>query len=92
MTRQQHLLLFPAQVTSRQAQTVQDLVDGLNAIAGVRAEFDKTGDLTVYVPGDFHITDGSVTATLGSFNFDASALTATTQLLSETGPSRLVTR
>ncbi len=66
--------------------TVQDLVDGLNAIAGVRAEFDNnTGDLTVYSDEDFHITDGSVTATLGSFNFDASALTATTQLLSETG-------
>ena len=66
--------------------TVQDLVDGLNAIAGVRAEFDNnTGDLTVYSDEDFHITDGSVTATLGSFAFDASALTATTQLLSETG-------
>ncbi len=66
--------------------TVQDLVDGLNAIAGVRAEFDNnTGELNVYSDEDFHITDGSVTATLGAFAFDASALTASTQLLSETG-------
>ena len=66
--------------------TVQDLVDGLNAIAGVRAEFDNnTGDLTVYSDEDFHITDGSVTATLGSFAFGATAFSTTTQLLSESG-------
>ncbi|CTQ59419.1 flagellin [Roseibium album] len=66
--------------------TVQDLVDGLNAIAGVRAEFDNnTGDLTVYSDEDFNIGNQTFTATIGSFDFDASALTATTQLLSETG-------
>ncbi|PVB59284.1 flagellin [Labrenzia sp. 011] len=66
--------------------TVQDLVDSFNDIAGVRAEFDdNTGELTVYSDEDFHITDGSVTATLGAFSFDANALTATTQLLNETG-------
>jgi flagellin-like hook-associated protein FlgL len=66
--------------------TVQDLVDAFNDIAGVRAEFDdSTGELSVYSDEDFHITDGSVTATLGSFAFDANALTAASQLLSNTG-------
>ncbi|MEP3667128.1 MAG: ABC transporter substrate-binding protein, partial [Roseibium sp.] len=38
--------------------TVQDLVDGLNDIAGVRAEFDDTsGELTIYSDQDFHISD-----------------------------------
>ncbi|PVB59283.1 flagellin [Labrenzia sp. 011] len=66
--------------------TVQDLVDSFNDIAGVRAEFDdNTGELSVYSDEDFHVTDGSVTATLGAFAFDANALTASTQLLSDTG-------
>jgi flagellin-like hook-associated protein FlgL len=66
--------------------TVQDLVDAFNDIAGVRAEFDdNTGELSIFSDEDFHITDGSVTATLGSFAFDANALTSTSQLLYETG-------
>ncbi|CTQ59420.1 flagellin-like hook-associated protein FlgL [Labrenzia sp. EL_208] len=66
--------------------TVQDLVDGLNAIAGVRAEFDNnTGDLTVYSDEDFNIGNQTFTATIGSFDFDATAFSTTTQLLSESG-------
>ncbi|MEO9526171.1 flagellin [Roseibium sp.] len=68
--------------------TVQDLVDGLNDIAGVRAEFDDTsGELTIYSDQDFHISDTVDThsAALSTFEVAANALTSTTQLLSDTG-------
>ncbi|MEM5582029.1 flagellin [Roseibium sp. AS2] len=68
--------------------TVQDMVDSLNGIAGVRAEFDDTsGELTIYSDQDFHISDTVDThsAALSTFEVAANALTATTQLLSDTG-------
>ncbi|MEP3468517.1 hypothetical protein, partial [Marinobacter alexandrii] len=68
--------------------TVQEMVDSLNGIAGVRAEFDDTsGELTIYSDQDFHISDTVDThsAALSTFEVAANALTATTQLLSDTG-------
>jgi flagellin len=48
--------------TVSQTATVQDLVDGLNAQEGVRAEFDETnGELTIYSNETFALTDGSDT-------------------------------
>ncbi|TYC48612.1 ABC transporter substrate-binding protein [Rhodobacterales bacterium] len=65
------------------ASSVQDLVDGLNAIDGVRAEFDNsTGKLSVYSDEDFRLTDGSLTASLASTAVDATAFSATTDVLS----------
>ncbi|WFE91863.1 flagellin [Roseibium porphyridii] len=68
--------------------TVQDLVDGLNSVAGVRAEFDDTsGELTIYSDEDFHISDDASThsAALSTFAVDATALATTSALLAETG-------
>ncbi|WP_422377152.1 flagellin [Roseibium sp.] len=68
--------------------TVQDLVDGLNAISGVRAEFDDTsGELTIYSDQDFHISDTVDThsAALSTFEVAATALASTGALLSDTG-------
>ncbi|TYC48611.1 ABC transporter substrate-binding protein [Rhodobacterales bacterium] len=66
------------------ASSVQDLVDGLNAIDGVRAEFDNsTGKLSVYSDEDFRMTDGSLTASLAGTAVDATAFSSTTDLLSE---------
>ena len=68
------------------ANTVQELVDGLNALAGVRAEFDNsTGDLTIYSDEDFYISNDTRTATLGSSFVDATAFTAATDVLSNSG-------
>ncbi|MEM5582030.1 flagellin [Roseibium sp. AS2] len=68
--------------------TVQDLVDGLNDIAGVRAEFDDTsGELTIYSDQDFHISDTVDThsAALSTFEVAATALATSTSLLADTG-------
>jgi flagellin len=68
--------------------TVQDLVDGLNGLSGVRAEFDDaTGDLTIYSDEDFHISDTVDThsAALSTFEVTATALTTTSATLSDTG-------
>ncbi|MBN9671409.1 flagellin [Roseibium aggregatum] len=66
--------------------TVQDLVDELNAVDGVRAEFDNsTGELSIYSDEDFYVaTSTSLTATVTGFAVDATALATTTALLSDT--------
>ncbi|GAB4525649.1 MAG: hypothetical protein Tsb0019_27750 [Roseibium sp.] len=68
--------------------SVQDLVDTLNGITGVRAEFDDTsGELTIYSDEDFHISDTVDThsAALSTFEVAATALASTGALLSNTG-------
>ncbi|MES0882650.1 flagellin [Roseibium sp. SCP14] len=68
--------------------TVQDLVDELNSLSGVRAEFDDTsGELTIYSDEDFHISDAVSThsAALSTFEVTATALTTTTAVLADTG-------
>jgi flagellin-like hook-associated protein FlgL len=66
--------------------TVQDLVDGLNAIAGVRAEFDNdTGELSIYSDEDFYIGNNSTTTVLTGSSVDATAFTSTTDSLIESG-------
>lgn len=67
--------------------TVQDLVDGLNSLAGVRAEFDDSnGELTIYSDEDFIVSDTASSASVAlSFGgtgaeVDASALTANANL------------
>ncbi|MHA7777702.1 flagellin N-terminal helical domain-containing protein [Roseibium sp. M-1] len=68
--------------------TVQDLVDSLNGIAGVRAEFDETsGELTIYSDQDFHISDTVDThsAALSTFEVAATALASTGAILADTG-------
>jgi len=68
--------------------TVQDLVDGLNSIAGVRAEFDDSnGELTIYSDEDFLISD-TVSSASAALSFggtgaevDASAFSSTTATL-----------
>jgi len=71
------------------ANTVQDLVDGLNSVAGVRAEFDDTsGELTIYSDEDFHIADsaaGTISAPLSTFEVAATALASTGAILADTG-------
>jgi flagellin len=68
--------------------TVQDLVDSLNGIAGVRAEFDDTsGELTIYSDQDFHISDTVDThsAALSTFEVAATALASSGAILADTG-------
>ncbi|MCX2722048.1 flagellin [Roseibium salinum] len=72
--------------------TVQDLVDGLNSVAGVRAEFDDaSGELTIYSDEDIYLNDTGATVgavlTIDGDNaeVDAAAFTATSQLLSDSG-------
>ncbi len=78
--------LAGASALSAGVTTVQDLVDGLNDIAGVRAEFDNnTGDLSVYSDEDFYIGDNTLAAALGSFDFNATAFATSTKLLAESG-------
>ena len=49
--------------------TVQDYIDNLNGIAGVRAEFDETnGKLTIYSDEDVKFSDGTATAEVTSIN------------------------
>ena len=67
--------------------SVQDLVDGLNAIAGVRAEFDNgTGELTIYSDEDFYIGgNGSATTSFAGTLVDATAFSSTTDALVDSG-------
>ncbi|TYC65032.1 ABC transporter substrate-binding protein [Stappia sp. BW2] len=66
--------------------TVQDLVDGLNDIAGVRAEYDNnTGELSIYSDEDFYISNDSTTTVLTGSNVDATAFTSTTDTLVDSG-------
>jgi flagellin len=71
--------------------SVQDLVDGLNAIAGVSASFDESnGELTIVSNEDFLIsesgTSASVALTLGaSSEITAAALSSTTATLASSG-------
>ncbi|AQQ05949.1 ABC transporter substrate-binding protein [Roseibium algicola] len=67
--------------------SVQDLVDGLNAIAGVRAEFDNgTGELTIYSDEDFYIGgNGSATTSFAGTLVDATAFSSTTDALIDSG-------
>ncbi|MBN9671410.1 flagellin [Roseibium aggregatum] len=66
--------------------TVQDLVDELNAVDGVRAEFDNSsGELNIYSDEDFYVaTSTSLTATVTGFAVAATALATTSALLSNT--------
>ncbi|GAA0773516.1 flagellin [Roseibium denhamense] len=65
--------------------TVQDLVDSLNALDGVRAEFDNdSGDLTIYSDEDFFIGNQSGTAELADSTISAANFSSTTQILSDT--------
>ena len=78
----------PAAVTgsalAASGATVQDLIDNLNGISGVRAEFDETnGELTVYSDLDLAITDSTAGAAIGSVN--ATALATTSAILADTG-------
>ncbi len=64
--------------------TVQDLIDKLNGIAGVRAEFDETnGQLTVYSDQDLAISDSTAGAAIGSVN--ATAFATSSALLTNSG-------
>jgi flagellin len=68
--------------------SVQDLVDSLNGISGVRAEFDDTtGELTIYSDQDFHISDTVDThsAALSTFEVAATALASSGAILADTG-------
>ncbi|MEE4011790.1 flagellin [Roseibium sp. FZY0029] len=66
--------------------TVQDLLDGLNAIAGVRADYDNnTGELNIYSDEDFYISNNSTTTVLTGSSVDATAFTSTTDSLIESG-------
>lgn len=66
--------------------SVQDLLDGLNALSGVRAEFDNgTGELTVYSNEDFRIGNDSVATSLSAKLVDATAFGTTTSLLTDSG-------
>jgi len=66
--------------------SVQDLVDGLNALSGVRAEFDNgTGELTIYSNEDFSIgNDATATAVSGS-TLNATTFATSTALLVDSG-------
>jgi flagellin len=56
--------------TVSQTATVQDLVDGLNAQEGVRAEFDETnGELTIYSNETFALTDGTNASSTANLTF-----------------------
>ncbi|MES0810986.1 flagellin [Roseibium sp. SCPC15] len=64
--------------------TVQDLIDNLNGIAGVRAEFDETnGELTIYSDEDLAVSTASAGAAFGSVN--ATAFAQDTQVLADSG-------
>lgn len=64
--------------------TVQDLIDNLNGIAGVRAEFDETnGELTIYSDEDFALSTATAGAAFGSVN--ATAFATTSSLLVNSG-------
>jgi len=64
--------------------TVQDLLDTLNGIAGVRAEFDEgTGELTVYSNDDITLQDQTSTAQL--VQVAATAFTTTSDTLIDSG-------
>lgn len=67
--------------------TVQDLIDNLNGIAGVRAEFDNTsGELTIYSDEDFAIARSTTpTVAVGGASVNATALATTAALLTNTG-------
>lgn len=71
--------------------TVQDLVDGLNSLAGVRAEFDESnGELTITSNEDFLISEAGVSAsvalTLGaSSEISATNLSTTSATLVSSG-------
>ena len=68
------------------ANTVQELVDGLNALSGVRAEFDNgTGELTIYSNEDFYLSNNTRTATLGTSFVDATAFSTTSSILADSG-------
>ncbi|MET1411311.1 flagellin [Roseibium sp. HPY-6] len=68
------------------ASSVQDLVDGLNALSGVRAEFDNgSGELTIYSNEDFYIGNDAVGTSLVGSLVDATAFGTTTALLTESG-------
>ncbi len=64
--------------------TVQDLIDKLNGISGVRAEFDETnGKLTIYSDEDLAISTGTAGAAFGNVN--ATAFSTASQLLVDSG-------
>lgn len=65
------------------AHTVQDLVDNLNAIDGVRAEFDNSnGELTILSNGDFRVAEvGALGTAIDGMTVNASALTAGSKLV-----------
>ncbi|MEP2704784.1 MAG: flagellin [Roseibium sp.] len=71
--------------------TVQDLVDGLNALSGVQATFDETnGELTIRSNEDFLISDAgtsaSIALTIGAAaEVNAAALASAGAVLAETG-------
>ncbi|WP_421983798.1 flagellin [Roseibium sp.] len=68
------------------ASSVQDLVDGLNALSGVRAEFDNgTGELTIYSNEDFYVADGTIGAGLSGLTVAATAFATTSALLVDSG-------
>jgi flagellin-like hook-associated protein FlgL len=65
--------------------TVQDLIDNLNGLSGVRAEFDETnGQLSVYSDEDIKLTTGTAAAA-GFGTVNATAFAATTQTLVDSG-------
>ncbi|QFT31259.1 Flagellin A [Labrenzia sp. THAF82] len=79
----------PAAVTGGTLQatagvTVQDLIDNLNGIAGVRAEFDETnGELTVYSDEDLSFSTSTAGASFATVA--ATAFAADTAVLADSG-------
>lgn len=62
--------------------TVQDLIDKLNGLAGVRAEFDETnGELSVYSDTDVALSASTAGAAIGSVN--ATAFASTSAILAD---------
>ncbi|QDG76803.1 flagellin [Labrenzia sp. PHM005] len=69
--------------TTTAGQTVQDLVNNLNGVAGVRAEYDEaTGNLSIYSNNEFRLNDRAANSTTSSLtNIDTAAFSTTSTLI-----------
>ncbi|MEP3428685.1 MAG: flagellin, partial [Roseibium sp.] len=77
--------------TTAASDTVQDLVDNLNSVAGVRAEYDESnGDLTIYSNNEFNLSDdgvanASATAVMTNGSITSAAFSTTSTLVESGG-------
>ncbi|QDG76805.1 flagellin [Labrenzia sp. PHM005] len=73
--------------TTTAGQTVQNLVDNLNGVAGVRAEYDEsTGNLTISSNNEFRLSDRAANSTTSSLtNIDTAAFSTTSTLVDSAG-------